>query len=344
MKVKFALGLQVPAIMNEADVRRFMDIVRRADDYGMHAITTGDSSLLLKDAVVGVTLMALATSRAFVGMRPTNPVTREPHLMAGYLAQIDAMTGGRAMMDMSSGDSAVYNLGRKAGSRGHIEAYIRCIRELLATGESNYRGRPQQVVGAPRKPIRISILAGGPKMLHLGGRIGDAVTAGTGLTPEVVKDTVDRIHAGAMEAGRDPAEVDIWWATRTGLAEDRHEAIEAAMGVVSSIVNHSMRLGIDGKHVPEELRDKVQEYVDGYALTEHAEPAGTNRRRLDALGLTEWAAGRWMLAGNPADWVERVNEIAEAGANQLLVHSLHGLDQQEEFVRLLGEQVMPHFQ
>ena len=46
----------------------------------------------------------------------------------------------------------------------------------------------------------------------LGGRIGEGVIAGTGLLPEVIQDTVARIHAGAREAGRDPAGVDVWFA------------------------------------------------------------------------------------------------------------------------------------
>ena len=46
-------------------------------------------------------------------------------------------------------------------------------------------------------------------MLHLGGRIGGGVVAGTGLLHEVIQDTIARIHKGARAAGRAPEEVDI---------------------------------------------------------------------------------------------------------------------------------------
>jgi 5,10-methylenetetrahydromethanopterin reductase len=74
-------------------------------------------------------------------------------------------------------------------------------------------------------------------MLHLGGRIGDGVIAGTGLLPEVIQDTIARIHAGAHAAGRAPEEVEIWFTTRTSLDEDRDKAIENVKASVSSILN-----------------------------------------------------------------------------------------------------------
>ncbi len=88
-------------------------------------------------------------------------------------------------------------------------------------------------------------------MLHLGGRIGDGVIAGTGLLPEVIRDTIARIHQGARAAGRDPADVDIWFTTRTALDRDRQTALERVKASVSSILNHSMRFGLEGKLVPD---------------------------------------------------------------------------------------------
>ena len=161
-----------------------------------------------------------------------------------------------------------------------------------------YQGRPQRVRWAktavrPRVPI--SICAEGPRMLHLGGRIGDGVICGTGLLPEVIKDTIARIHAGAREAGRDPAEVDIWFTTRTSLDTDRDRAIEDVKPSVSSILNHSMRFGLDGKHVPADLRAKVQDYVDGYELYDHVLHGGRTRAawRTSVSPTTRSSASPW---------------------------------------------------
>ena len=121
-------------------------------------------------------------------------------------------------------------------------------------------------------------------MLHLGGRIGDGVVAGTGLLPEVIKDTVARVHAGAREAGRAPSDVEIWFTARSSLHDDRATAIEQVKASVSSILNHSMRFGLDGKNVPDDLRGKIQAYLDNYVLYDHVLQEGQNPKRMEALG------------------------------------------------------------
>ena len=181
-------------------------------------------------------------------------------------------------------------------------------------------------------------------MLHLGGRIGDGVIAGTGLLPEVIRDTVARIHAGARDAGRDPAAVDVWFTTRSSLDEDRETAIEGVKASVSSILNHAMRFGLDGKHVPDDLRAKIQDYVDGYVLYDHVQHEGRNPRRMEELGLTDYALRRFALAGNARDWIARIEEIAEAGATRLWVGLRAGdLDRQQRHMRILGQEIMARF-
>jgi 5,10-methylenetetrahydromethanopterin reductase len=324
-----------------------MDLVKMADDYGVEALGTYDSAFLGGDTYVRTTLMALASQRARVGPRPTNPLTREPQVMASYLASIDSLTNGRAFMDIASGDSAVFNIGYSAASRAQIADYVSCIRGLLATGEATYQGRSQRVHWASeavRRHIPISICAEGPRMLHLSGRIGDGVIAGTGLLPEVIHDTIAKVQAGAREAGREPADVDIWFTARSSLDEDRETAIDKVKASVSSILNHAMRFGLEGKHVPEALKARIQTYVDGYELYDHVQSEGRNPKRMEELGLTEYAIRRWALAGNPSDWVKRIEEVAAAGATKLWVSLGRGaFDRQKHYMRIFGEQILRHF-
>jgi 5,10-methylenetetrahydromethanopterin reductase len=348
MNVAFGISFgSNPVMLHAADAPRFQELVRRAEGYGAVALGTYDSGFLGGDAYVRATLMAQVTSRAALGLRPSNPLTREPQIMASFLASLDALTGGRAFLDIASGDSAVFNIGFPAASRARIEDYVTCVRGLIEKGESTYQGRPQRVRWTPavvRPRVPISICAEGPRMLHLGGRIGDGVIAGTGLLPEVIKDTIARVHAGAREAGRDPADVDIWFTTRNALDRDHDTAIDRVKASVSSILNHAMRFGLDGKLLPEEMKKTVQDYVDGYELYDHVLHAGRNGKRMDELGLTDYALRRWALAGTPKDWIARIEQIAEAGAAKIWV-GLGGndLDRQLHDLRMLGEEIMPRF-
>jgi alkanesulfonate monooxygenase SsuD/methylene tetrahydromethanopterin reductase-like flavin-dependent oxidoreductase (luciferase family) len=97
-------------------------------------------------------------------------------------AYVDAITEGRAFLDIGSGDSAVYNIGLAPASRARMEDYITCVRDLIATGEGTYDGRPQRVRWhgeALRNRIPITLCAEGPRTLYLGGRLCDGVIAGT---------------------------------------------------------------------------------------------------------------------------------------------------------------------
>src|SRR5256712_4540175 len=225
MKVAFGVSLSPGTpLLQGKDARGFIDLARRADDSGAEAVGPPDPAFIGGDAYVRATLIALGSARARVGLRPTTPLTREPQVMASFLASIDSLTGGRAFMDMASGDSAVLNIGYGVATRARIEDYVSCVRGLLAAGEATYQGRPQRDPVAStvaRHRIPISICAEGPKMLHLGGRIGDGVTAGTGLLPDVIQDTIARVHAGARQDGRNPSDVDIWFTTRAPRDADR---------------------------------------------------------------------------------------------------------------------------
>jgi 5,10-methylenetetrahydromethanopterin reductase len=347
MKISFGIHLAPPPFLRRGDLGQVGDLVKMAEDYGAEAIGTYDSSFIGDDAYVRATLLAISSSRARVGLRPTNPLTREPQVMAAFLASIDSLTGGRGFMDIASGDSAVLNIGYRIASRARIEDYVQCIRSLMASGEAKYQGRPQRVRWTSRiirDRVPISICAEGPRMLHLGGRIGDGVIAGTGLLPEVIAGTVEKIRAGARDAGRDPSDVDIWFTTRTSLHEDNDKAIDNVKASVSSILNHSMRSSLEGKHVPEGLKTKLQEYVDGYVLYEHVLSGGTNPRRMEELGLTDYALKRFALAGNPEAWIARIEEIAQSGATKLWLNAEGGnLDRQLHYMRLLGDRVLKRF-
>ena len=181
-------------------------------------------------------------------------------------------------------------------------------------------------------------------MLHLAGRIGDGVVAGTGLLPEVIQDTIARVHAGAREAGRAPDDVEIWFTARSSLHDDRATAIDGVKASVSSILNHAMRFGLDGKSVPAHLRSKIQTYLDNYVLYDHVLHEGENPKRMEALGLTQYALDRWALAGTAADWIARIEQVADAGATRLWV-GLSGRDfeEQAKYLRVLGEQIMRRF-
>src|SRR6185503_19451520 len=132
--------------------------------------------------------------------------------------------------------------------------------------------------------------------------------------------------------------------TRCSLHDDSETGIRNVKASVSSILNHSMRFCLDDKHVPDDLRAKVQTYVDGYELYDHVLQEGRNPKRMDELGLTDYALKRFALAGNARDWIARIEQIAEAGARKIWVGLRSGdMESQKQQMKVLGEQIMAKF-
>jgi 5,10-methylenetetrahydromethanopterin reductase len=344
VRVKFAIQVTVlPVVLSPDDAQGLMEYVRMADSYGVHTLGMGDSCFRLGESCSRITMMALATKNCYVGMRPTNPWTRDPQVLAAFLANIDSLTGGRAFMEIATGDSAVASIGRRPATRARLEEYLLCVRNLLAVGEGTFEGRQERVMGAPRGPVTLSVCSEGPKMLHLAGRIADAVSMGMGLTPDIIQASADLVAAGAREAGRDPGEVDLWHTCRTHLSESREESIAKLAASLGSMLHHSMKFGVEGRHVPQELQPNVTEFVERYVLDDHQSVGGANDKLLNELGLTEYAYSRWGIGGNAKDWIERVEQLADAGATQLWLASRGTIPELQRSLRYLGENILPHF-
>ncbi|MFD5258946.1 LLM class flavin-dependent oxidoreductase [Streptomyces bobili] len=340
--LEFAMQFTVvEPVFTRQHARRLTELARMADDFGLHSIGVGDTGFRLNEAAVRVTLMALGTTRTYVGMRPTNPWTRDPQITAAFLATIDSMTEGRAFMEIATGDSAVRSVGRRPATRARLEEYVTCVRDVLTTGHGHFAGRDIRTFADSRGPVRISVGAEGPRMLELAGAIGDAVSIGTGLTPDVVAWSLERVEHGARRRGRDPAGVEPWFTVRSVLDDDGETARRRVLPSLASILHHSMRGGVEGRLVPESHHDAVREYVRRYSLADHQQSGGSNELLMERLGLTEFAMTRWGMAGNPADWARRISDLAASGVRRMWLANRGDLSRLERTLRAFGEQVLP---
>jgi 5,10-methylenetetrahydromethanopterin reductase len=317
----------------------FTDTVRRADRYGFARIGTGDTQWHNMECFVALTLMALNSQKVEIGPRVTNPVTREPSVMASAIVSLELISRGRAVLTIGRGDSAVHNIGLKPATVEQTRDYIIAVRELLENGETNYRGRHNRFMfPRPQRRIPICVTAEGPRMLRLAGQVGDQVLIGTGLTPEIVAASVEQLHEGAKVAGRDPAEIEVWWAPRLCIATERAKALRDIRASIASAGNHALRSGLAGKNVPDGLKKSIQRFHQEYDYSQHGDKTGKNARLIDELGLTDYLLERFAVAGTPSDIVERIRNLSRLGLNNLWLSS-PGDDPGS--LDLMGNEVLP---
>ena len=339
--------LSWPFINSRDDVEKYQKLAQLVEASGFTAFGVADTQYRRAESYVGVTLAASVTRRILVGPCPSNPITREPSVTAAFLATIDAISEGRAMLAMATGNTAAYSAGRRPATRARLEEYIQAVRDIISTGESEFNGRISRVKrspDAPRKRIPIYIVAGGPKTLRLAGRIGDGVILGNGVLPEVVEHSLEMIAAGAAEAGRRLDDIDLWWVVQPGLASTAEEARESIKASITGQAYHSFRHNLDEKQVPNHLRSAVERYVAEHDYLSHGQEQGRNFQLMDQLGLTDYFLERLSIVGTSGDWIKKINALGAIGVQKLWLSPFPGgLDRELQGIEALSRKVLPEF-
>jgi 5,10-methylenetetrahydromethanopterin reductase len=304
-----------------------------AEEVGFDFVGIADSQSLYRDVYMCLALCASRTTHVRLGPRVINPLTRHPAVAACAAATLEELAPGRTMLGIGTGDSAVLNLGLRPSTRARLRAYVQAVRRLLADGEAEWEGRALRMTWG-RGAVPIYLAASGPRMLQLAGEIADGVIINTGLTPAIVRDSIAQVRTGAESAGRSLDDIDMWWLPLTNLREDAAQAIDEIAMTLASAGSHLSRFGTEGKHVPAELETAVIELGRRYHVDQHDKPDSANRALIDELGLRDYLADRFAVAGTVDDCTAKLEAAIEAGARQFWM-SIH-FDDKERFLREWG--------
>lgn len=334
MKVRFGIALGIGQYSEATDLFRFLD------ESGFSILWIPDTQSLQRELYVSLAVAAFRTERITLGAGVTNPTTRHPAVTASAIASVDELSGGRAILSIGTGDSAVYNLGLKPARLETLEEYVLALRALWRHGETSYRGRTIRLVWAKR-PVPVYIAAEGPRTLRLAGQIADGVIVGMGLTPEAIKAALEYLRLGAEEAGKRLEDLDVWWQAKWNIADSRTKAVEEIRMALAGSANHAFRFTLDGKYVPEEFHEPIRRLQEQYAFAEH-EAYGAEKKNaqlVDELGLREYLAERFAIAGTVEDFLGRLEQLAALGVRQVRL-SVGGKDR-ARLLRIVAKEIMP---
>ena len=298
----------------------FGDLCREVEDVGFDYLGVADSQSVFREMYVGLTLAALATSRVMLGPCVTNPLTRHLVVTASAISSVDELAHGRAMLGLGSGDSAIYTVGAPPATVAGMEDAVSTLGRLTG-GEAIDRGGRRWQVHRSRRRVPIYLAAEGPRTLELAGRVADGVIVGLGLTPEVVRLSLQAIERGARAAGRTLEDVDVWWFAKTNVADTRAAAVAPIKMALAASANHAFRFTLEGKGVPPDLHEKVKALQREYNSHHHEVATGGNATLTDRWGLTDFLADRFGIVGTPDDCAAQITRARAAGAHQFIVTS-----------------------
>lgn len=192
-------------------IERMAGLAKLAEQSGFSQAWVADSQLIVKDPYIAMTLAARATSTIKLGPGVANTVTRHFTTLACTMASLNEVSGGRAVLGIGSGDSAVFPLGLPPASIAQLREQILWIRSLCAGEKIEVDGRKVQM-GTANKPVPIFLAASQPRMLKLAGEVADGVILMGAANPEVTKWQLEHVAQGAEATGRKLADVyvDLW--------------------------------------------------------------------------------------------------------------------------------------
>jgi 5,10-methylenetetrahydromethanopterin reductase len=255
-------------------------LARRAEAAGVDVLSVYHD-LLDQPAIGPLLLMARVTERIRLGPAALNPFTLHPYEIAGQIAMLDAVSGGRAFLGLAKG-AWLDKLGIEeerplAGLREAVEI----VRALIAGDEAGVAGErfelaPRTTLAYPRVRDAVPLLVGtwGRETARWAGTVAQEVKVGGSANPDLV--AVVREWIGNPE-------------------------VRVVLGSVSVVDE-------DGDWARERARAAVAPYLEVVA---HLDPT---------LGLEPGEAPpleRFSIAGTPEEVAERVVGLWDAGVDRV---------------------------
>jgi 5,10-methylenetetrahydromethanopterin reductase len=307
MTASFHIG-----ILPNRPLAEFTDWIARADELSFGGVWVADSQSVFRDAFMALTLFAERTTHMELGTAVTNVITRHPAVLAHSFATLDELSGGRAVLGIGIGESAIFNIGQRPARLARLEQVIHVIRELLAGREVEFDGTDLKVSWPPRE-IPVVIACTGPKSLQMAGRIADGVLFQVGADPILVEYAKRNIELGAKESGRNLSDIKLYQRLACAVSDDRELVRKEARGY-ASVAAGTIYNGIPRADIPEDLYEDLRIMKEKYDYQQHgnmdADHAGLiTDRILDAVGI----------AGTPDEAIPRFNELIDAGIENFVL-------------------------
>jgi 5,10-methylenetetrahydromethanopterin reductase len=315
-------------------------LASRAEQEGYDGISFGDTECSSPDAYVGLAVAAGATTRLLLAVGVTNPVTRHPAVTASAIAGVHAESGGRAVLGIGRGDSAVSKLGLRAATVDELEQYLVRLQGYLAGSAVEIDGHPSRlpwINDLPLPKVPVDVAATGPAVTKVGARHAERVTFNVGADRDRISRAVALARDARMAAGGGHLSLGAY--LNVAPHPDRAVARQLVKGVVATYARFS---GMPG--YPRELLDPADASVisavaANYDMSRHGSTDGAHTQFVDDRFVE-----RFGVAGPPDYCVERLVGLLSLGLDRLaIVGPAHDgpPDLVAESRALLVEEVMP---
>jgi 5,10-methylenetetrahydromethanopterin reductase len=284
---------------------------RQAERWGFDGMLVADSQNLNADVWVELALAGAATERLRLGPGVTNPVTRNPAVTASAVATLQEETGGRAVLGLGRGDSALSQIGRKPVPVAELEQALVAIQAYLSGEKADAGGFAARIAWLPEQGVAkvpVHVAATGPHVIAAAARHADGVDFTVGAEPERLRWAVDI----AREAAGD-REVSLGAYLNVAVDPDRSVARDLVRGSTAIFARFATE-GAPADGLSEVTREGIDQVAADYDEAHHGRAKTAHAQALGGDFIDRFA-----VVGDAAEVTERLREIESLGIERAIV-------------------------
>ena len=309
----------------------------RMEAAGYDGFLVVDSQNLSGDPYVGLALAAHATSRIRLGTGVTNPYTRHPAVTACSIATVQAESGGRAVLGIGRGDSALAHLGLAPASPAIFEDYLERLQgylrgdsvEFTAPEETSARMNHLDTLGLADAPtsskiawlpraaeakVPVDVAATGPKVIAIAARHAERITFALGANVERLQWAMALARNAAADAGRAPAALSFGAWVNVVPHDNLDMARTLIAGGLASFARFAVMHGTPQGPADEATRSTLTSVHTAYDMTHH-----TQGRTPQAAALTPEFIDTYGIVGTSDACAARVRSLFDLGLDRLIL-------------------------
>ncbi len=228
-----------------ASIETMASAAEAADAAGFESAWT--SELYNRSATITLAALAQRTQSCLIGSGILYGVGRSPLMLAAEARDLDELSGGRLILGIGNGTRRMisdwHGLDGDAPAT-RIEELVPLVRRLwrLNEGPVDHEGRfyrcriraLDQLTEPPVRDIPIFTAGVNPRMMESAGRVADGLIGHTLFSPRYIEDAaLPAIERGALNTGRDPADVEFAAMVLASVSDDEEAARREAAAMIA---------------------------------------------------------------------------------------------------------------
>ncbi len=295
--------------------RAALDKLRLAEELGFDTFWVCDSHVIWNEcySLLGWLLASSRDDQMRFGTMVTNPVSRDPLVVASAFATLQDLSGGRMMCGIGRGDSAVRLLKRRPAKVADFEAAVARIRALTAGQAVDLEGGATALMSwAAGGEVPVYVAAYGARVMRAAGRAASGLIMEC-ADPAYISWALGHVRAGAAETGRDLSDFAVIASTATYVTGDLDLAIKHVRPFGAVVGNHIAEVmrNTGAASLPPDLEAFIAGRPD-YDYYQHVH-SGTGQADYVPDEIIE----RLCIVGPRERCLERLAELRDAGVTHV---------------------------